>query len=698
MSVAKFAVKQPVLVNLVAISAVIIGGVVLGGMHRESLPTMPTGWGSVITYYPGASPEEVEQLITIPLENAVANVDDIDELWSTSREGRSSLFFKFDASVEDVPRAVMEVSNEVNRVTDLPVDAERPNVNEYKVDYPTLAVAIRGEVPEDVLREVGKDLADDIERLPGVSGTWRNGIRDREIRVQVDPDRLAAYQLPLTAVSEALSLRAANVPAGTTSSDRDSRLVRGMTRVATAKEVADVVIRPDPRGGSVVVGDVAEVDETFAEARLSGRVNGERGIVLTVRKEEQSDSIRISERVHALIERTRPSLPPGVIVETFGDASHEVNRSLGLLYANAFAGLILVLALLWFFVGARNATMAAIGLPVALAGAIVAMHAMGITINVISLLALILCLGIVVDDAIIIIENIYRHMEEGMPRREAAIIGTKEVFWPVVASTLTTWAAFLPLLMMSGTLGKFFAIIPKVVVASLAASLIEAMFILPSHMAEFGKLVRQQGPENVVVETRMDRIARRVLQQYERFLRWSLQHRWTVISGAYALALAMLVVTFAAKDIVLFTEGDVDMFDVRVRLPTDASKEETEAILADIEDRILALENDDLEATVGVRGLVRTPMGIDRGDHTGMVSIFLVPARQRSSVRGGRELMAQTNALFDDVVGPQSLEVVEVRPGPPRGAPVAVRGANVTAHQTVAVVIVHRKLVNVHPP
>ncbi len=673
MSVPRFSVSQPVLVNLVAVSMTIIGAVTLAGMHRESLPTMPTGWGAVITYYPGASPEEVEQLITIPLENAVAATDNIDELWSTSREGQSYLNFKFDDSVKDVPRAIMEVSNEINRVNDLPTDADRPIVREIKVDYPTLAVAIRGEVPEEVLREVGKELADDIERISGVAGIWRNGIRDREIRVQVDPDRLAAYHLPLTSVTEALQLRAANIPAGTTSSARDARLVRGMTRVDTAQGIADVVIRPDARGGAVVVGDVAEVNEVFAEARLSGSINGEHGIVLTVKKEEQADSIRISERVHSLLERVRPSLPPGVSVETFGDASEEVNRSLDTLYANAFAGLLLVLALLWFFVGARNATMAALGLPVALAGAIAAMHAMGITINVISLLALILCLGIVVDDAIIIIENIYRHMEEGMPRRQAAILGTKEVFWPVIASTLTTWAAFLPMLLMSGTLGKFFAIIPKVVVASLAASLIEAMFILPSHMAEFGKLVEKKGAANVFPETRLDRLSRRVIAGYERLLRWSLAHRWSVIAGAYTLCALMLGTTYLAKDIILFSEGDVDMFDVRVHMPTDASKQETEAILNDIERRVLSLNNPDLEATVGVRGLVRAPMGVDRGDHTGMVSVFVVPARLRSSLRGGQELMQQANALFDDIVGPQSLEVVEVRPGPPRGAPVAVR-------------------------
>ncbi|MEM7137114.1 MAG: efflux RND transporter permease subunit [Myxococcota bacterium] len=672
MSVPGFAVRQPVLVNLVAISMVVLGAVVLHDMNRESLPTMPTGWGGVTTVYAGASPEEIEQLITIPVENAIANVDDVDEIWGTSKEGVSYVSFKFKADVDDVANAIIEVANEVNRIDDLPLDADRPVVREFKVDFPTMAVAVRGEVPEAVLRRVGKDLAEKLERVDGVSGIRKNGIRDRELQVDVDPDRLAAHRLSLTSVSDALRLRAANVPAGTTKGDGDARLVRGMTRVANADELAAVVIRPSTAGGSVRVGDVADVQEAFAPATYSARVNGEPAIVLTVKKEDQADSVRISEAVHALVERFEEALPPGVTIDTFGDAAHEVERSLDALYANAAAGLLLVLLLLWVAVGARNATMAALGLPVALAGAIATMDFMGITINMMSLLALILCLGVVVDDAIIIIENIYRHLEEGMPRRRAAVVGTQEVFWPVVSSTLTSWAAFLPLLLMEGILGKFFAIIPKVVVASLAASLIEAMFILPSHMADFGRL-RKKKSESRPPETRLERISRRTLKAYDRLLRGSLEHRGKVVVGAYAVFGLLIGTALASKDVILFNEGDVDTFDVRVRLPTDASKDETEDLLAELERRILELDNPDVEATLAVRGWARTDMGGSSGDHLGMVSVFVVPAMERSSLRGGRELVNQVSTLYDDVVGPTRLEIMEVRPGPPRGAPVAVR-------------------------
>ncbi len=666
-ALARFSVRQPVLVNLVGITMVIMGAVVMQDMTRESIPSVPTGWARVAVAFPGASATEVEAQVLTPLENAAWRVDGIKEMWGTAREGIGYAFIQFDTDVEDVARATLEVQAEVNSV-EFPDGAETPEVRHFSVNIPTIAVSVRGDVPEPMLRRVGIDLADSLEKVEGVASVGRNGIRDRRLLVDVDPDRLAGLGLPLSVVADALRVRSANVPAGTVG-DRDARLVRAMAQVRTADEVEEVLVRPDPRGGGVRVRDVATVYEGFAPARLTGQVNGEPGVLLFVRKEQQADSIQISEDVRGLVDALE--LPAGVTVEVFGDAAHEVERSLDSLYANAATGLVLVLALLWFFVGGRNAAMAALGLPVALAGAIAAMHMMGITINVISLLALILCLGIVVDDAIIIIENIYRHMEDGVPRREAAMRGASEVFWPVISSTATTCAAFLPMLLMTGVLGKFFGIIPKVVVASLVASLIEAFFILPSHMADFGQVKKKRQEERP--KTRWERIGERTSKIYDRVLKGALRKRYWVIGGAYLLAGGLIGAAVMFKDVVLFTDGDVDMFDVRVQLRTDATKDETDAVLHEIERRILALNNDDVEAIVAARGVVRTAMGVDRGDHVGMVTVYVKPQEQRSSVRAGRELLAQTSPLFNDLVGPSSLEVIEFRPGPPRGAPVAVR-------------------------
>ena len=663
----RFVVGQPLLVNLLGVTMVIAGAVTLQEMNRESIPQIPTGWASAVIPLPGASPEEVEQQILEPLEEAVWRVDDIAEMWGHAREGIGYAFVRFEPHVEDVSRAVLEVQAEVASLR-LPDGAERPEVRRFAVNVPTLAIAVRGEVPESVLRRFGLELADRIENVEGIGEVGRNGIREPRFVVEVDPERLAATGVPLESVTRALSVRSANVPAGTVGG-RDARLIRGMARAGDEAAMEGVVVRPDPRG-PVRVGDVAEVTRGFAPASLTGRVNGEPGVLLLVRKTSQADSISISEEVRALVATIDP--PEGVSVEIFGDASHEVERSLGSLYGNAATGLVLVLALLWFFVGGRNATMAALGVPIALAGAFLAMHVMGITINVISLLALILCLGIVVDDAIIIIENIYRHMEEGRSRKEAAVIGTKEVLWPVVSSTLTTCAAFLPMLLMTGVLGRFFAIIPKVVVASLVASLIEAFFILPSHMADFGKLVRKRADAADRPPTRWQRIGQRARAAYERLLRASLRRRGVVIVGAYLVAGGLVAAAVLTKDVVLFTDGDADHFDVRIHLPTEASKAETDEVVQEVERRLLAIAGDEVESIVAARGLTRTNMGVDRGDHLGMVSVYLRPQDARPP-GSGRRLLARAREAVADVVGPSRLDVLEWRPGPPRGAPVAVR-------------------------
>ncbi|MCB9660367.1 MAG: efflux RND transporter permease subunit [Sandaracinaceae bacterium] len=676
MSIPSFSVRQPVLVNLVAIFSLVLGYMVLRDMTRESIPAVPTGWCQIITLVPGASAEEVEQLVTVPLESAAGDVDNIEQMFSTSREGLSSIFIQFEPSVEDVGRAVIEVSNQTSRVV-LPDIAEEPLIREFKVTVPTLALAIRGAVPERVLREVALDLVRDLREIDGIAEVGEFGVREREVRVEVDPDRTSALGVPITAVADALETRAFNIPAGTIESPTDTRLVRGMTRVVRADDIANVVVRPDPLGGAVHVGDLADVIEGFADPRISGRVNGEPATVLMLRKDAVSDSLAISRDVRAWIAEVTPSLPTGVSIQIFGDAAPEVARSLDTLYGNAATGLLLVIGLLWFFVGGRNATMAALGVPVALAGAVIGMQLMGITINVISLLALILCLGVVVDDAIIIIENIYRHMEEGMPRREAAVRGTMEVFWPVVASTATTCAAFLPLLLMTGVLGEFFSIIPKVVIVSLLASLVEAMLVLPSHMADFARIPLKRKAEDEAAatrpETRWERLGRRTNTLYRAGLEGALRFRWPVILASYALTVGLVVLAAKTKDVVLFTDGDVDMFDVRLELPTSATREQTDAVVHEVERRLLAMNSPDIEATVAVRGITRNAMGVVNGDNVGMVTAYMKPAEQRTGPQAGRELLSRANRLFDDLVGPSNMEIVEHRPGPPRGAPVAVR-------------------------
>lgn len=667
-SLARFSVRQPVLVNLVAIAMIVTGGLAFSQMTREVYPTVPIGAAAISTVMPGASAEEIEQLVTAPIEDELADIEDIELISSTSSDGLSFIWVEFDADVDDVARKVLEVTNEVNRV-DLPDACENSVVREAAVRPPIMAVSVRGEAPEAVLRAVAQDVQDRLERIDGIAAAQATGIRDREIHVDVDPDRLAAFRVPLGQVAAVLAGRGANVPAGQMDTGRRSRIVRGMTQASTADQIGEVVVRPGADGGSVHVRDVAQITDGYERARTLARIDGEPAIVFILLKDDGADALDISAEIRSILDEMQETAPPSVTLSVFGDTAHYVSGNLDTLYTNAAVGLALVLMILWVFVGLRNGLMAALGIPVAIAGGLVVMHMLGITINLLALLALILSIGIIVDDAIIIIENVFRHIEGGMSRREAAIVGTREVFWPVVSSTATTCSAFLPMLLMTGVLGEFFAIIPKVIVAALVASLIEAFFVLPSHLADFGeKAVTEEKPP-----TRVQRAFAAVEARFTKLLRAALNRRILVVGGTYALCIGLIVTAAVVKSVTLFSEGDAELFDVRVRMPTDTSPEQTDEVLAEIERRILALENPDVEAVLSVRGYTRTRTWDVTGDHVGMVTVYMVPRSVRSTQDAGTRMLGEVSELFDDLVGPASLEVVKFEDGPPTGAPVAVR-------------------------
>ena len=235
-SIARFSVRQPVLVNLVAIAMMATGLLVLSQMTREVYPIVPIGAASVVTLMPGASAEEIEQLVTAPIEDELSNIEDVDIMSSTSSDGMSFIWVELEPTVEDVGRKVLEITNEVNRAAAaLPAGAESPVVREAAVRPPMMAVTVRGDVPERVLRAVARELEERMERTPGVGEARPTGIREREIHVDVDPDRLSAFDLPLSSVASALSMRGANVPAGQMETGRRSRIVRGMAQAATAE-------------------------------------------------------------------------------------------------------------------------------------------------------------------------------------------------------------------------------------------------------------------------------------------------------------------------------------------------------------------------------------------------------------------------------------------------------------------------------
>ena len=669
MSLAKFSVGQPILVNLIGLSVAISGAFVWAGMTREAYPTVANEWCEIATIFPGASPEEVDQLVTTPIEDAVASIDGIVRISGESREGVSEIFLRFDPSV-DVDRELMRVTNHVNRVTDLPEGAERPVVSGGTRDMPALRVAVVGDVPDASQREVVERLRRKLARVPGVSDVSVQGLARRQIHIEVDPGALSTHGITLGRVREAVVSRANNVPAGVITTPRNASLVRGMLQTATPRQVEGIVVRPDASGGAVRIKDIARVSAAVGTDGQQTRIDGLPAVALVVLKGPSGDTIDISQAVRDLVRAEASHLPSGLQLRVFGDAAPEIRRTLGTLNANAVAGFFLVAGVMWLSVGFRNALMALLGLPVAIAGGILMMHALGITLNLLSMASLILCLGIMVDDAIVVIENIFRRIEEGEPPKQAAILGAQEVLWPVIASTMTTIAAFLPLLIMTGVMGKFLSIIPKVVIAALLASLLEALVILPGHMADFGK--PKKGAKRRLT-ARFATLGNRLLEGYVRWLRGALRFPLWVVIGSYLICGALIAAAVATKDVILFSEGDVNAFEVRVMLPRDASRTQTDLTLREIEQRLGAIRTADVTTVRTILGQTNTDLWSEYGDHAGMVTVYLRPPEERDAADAGHQLLQRARAALRTVVGPSQLQVVEDQMRPPVGAPVAVQ-------------------------
>lgn len=667
MTIGEFSVGQPVLVNLALVLVLVVGISTFFGMPAELLPNVNMDQAVVYVFYPGVSPEEMETLVTKPLEEEIESVEDVDHVASLSGESRTiiDITFKAGLSDDDFDKRILDLRSAVdNAGSKIPDDAEDPVVIPIKIGevIPILSVSLGGDVSDTVLREVAEGLREEILDVPHVAGVDLVGEREREVWIELDAGRLDAYNIPIGGVVASLAARNINVPGGTIDLGHSEYVVRTLGEFESIVDIEDHVIASDAFGKQIRVRDVAAVRDTLAESLTFARLNGERSVTLWVMKEQEGSVVRVARDIRAAVADFDASLSENVSFEVRNDASIEVRDILAILKRNGALGIVLVAFTLFVFIGARNALLAAIGIPFSFFCAFIFMDYAGITVNTISLFSLVLVLGMLVDDAIIVIENIYRHMEQGMPAKEAAVLGTKEVQAPVTAAVLTTIAAFLPLLLMTGTWGKFMSVIPKTVSFALFASLLQALFVLPSHMADFGRVAprRNKCHPNFIALTR----------RYERTLRKVLRRRYASIGVVMLLALGAIALVFTL-DVLIFQEEDVSQIEVRAQTRVGTRLEETDAAARALEQIVFSLSKEELEAVVTRVGfMIREHRG-ELASHNMQLNIDLVDSDERE--RSDTEIMDALRQEMSEVPGLRSLSLSRPMQGPPSGKPVEVR-------------------------
>lgn len=594
MNLIRYSINNPLITNLMLLLVFIAGVMSWYAMPQEMFPTIELDRVTVVTEFEGAAPEEVERQVTIPIEEEFDGLADIDTVMSTSSEGQSTILIKLKPGT-DVDAFLDEARTLMDRVTDLPQEAEEPQVRRIQTRFPVVSMAVYGDVAAATLYDTADAIKRRLLAIPGVASAQPAGIREWEIWVSVNPQRLAAMGVTLDEIALALRENLRQLPGGSIESAEGDILLRGIGVEPVPEEIKQIAVRRNAQGGLLRLGQLAEVELRFEEARTVGRYNGQPSVNITVTKTAESSTIEVSDRVRALSKALQDELPPSIQTGVFSDLSTYVRNRLNTVKSSGVVGLVLVLISLYLFLNFRVALITAMGIPVSFLVAVVGMNYLGHSINMVSLFAFLIALGMIVDDAIIVTENIYRHLEMGKPPREAALIGTREVMGPVIASTATTIAAFLPVFAIGGTMGAFVAVIPVVVTCALLGSLWEAHAVLPSHAAEFLRIDKAK---------KGTRAWRALIARYSKALHWSVINRYFVALATIGALVIFVVIASTRVPFQLFGHVETGQFFVNIETPNTYSLEESARLAERLEgvfnEEIAEHELDSLLTNVGV--------------------------------------------------------------------------------------------------
>jgi multidrug efflux pump subunit AcrB len=680
MSLPRFSVNNSLFVNLISVIILIIGLIVVFGLNREVFPNVAFDMVSITTTYPGATPEDMEKLVTVPIEKELKEVDGIKEINSTSAMGASLIHIKIDHDESDKQKVVRDIQTAVDNAKDLPRDIDDdPRVTEVTTkQYPIIEVSLSGDMSEHKLREYADALEDELEDIKGVARITKSGYRDREIQILVDHEKLREYYVSIDEIERALALRNVSIPAGKIDTATTEYSVRTTGEFETAKEVESVIIRANDSGNWLKVEDVARVADSFKDEDVINKTLGTRSINLVVMKKESGDAITMVREVRGLCAAFLKKVPDDLKISYVNDYAFYANRRLGVLKNNAWFAMILVIGLMLIFLQKRVALLTVLGIPIAFFITFIVMGAMGITVNLISMFGLVIVLGMLVDDGIIVAENVYRYMEDGLPPREAAVKGTEEVMGAVVSAVLTTIAAFCPLLFMLGIMGKFVRNIPTVVIIALLASLGEALIILPSHLADFVRVKRDASGKPVGLSRDMPWF-KNLVAFYTRIVKAAIRRKYKVLAGITATFIICAVLSATVLKFVLFPSAGINFFFIRGEAPIGTPLDKTSELIAPVEDVVAQLPKNELDTFVTTVGKIeedRHDPFAGQASNLVQVTVYLTQAQDRE--RQVDEIIAELREKTKDIEGFDDLRFDKPQAGPPVGKPVEarIRGEN----------------------
>ncbi len=542
MKITKLSIKFSTAVFVLLALIIVVGLSSMKHLPREMFPEIKQPTFFISTMYAGVSPEDMETLVTNKIEKKLKELQHIDEITSTSAESFSTVIIKFDPSI-DTEWALNKVKDKVDLAEpDLPKDAETPIVKEFSVDeFPVVVINISGDLSLERLKKIGDNLKDELETINGVLRADLTGGVEREIRIVVDPVKLAGYKIDLNSVLGAIKSTNMNIPGGIIKIGDMRYSVRVPGEVKNINLLNDVIVK-NQQGVIVYLRDIAKIVDDYKDVETISKFNKKESVSLAIVKKSGVNIIKVIDSVKEMIEEESKKLPEGIKINFLFDQSTQIKDMLDDLSNNLITGVLLVVIFLFIFLGFLNSLFVAIALPLSMLIGMIFFDMLGITLNMVVLFALILALGMLVDNGIVVIENIFRLNTLKVPRQYAAYKGTSTVAWPIIASTATTVAAFAPLLFWNSIMGEFMKYLPMVLIITLAASLFIALVINPVLAATFMRVKKKDVEKVEKSESFEDLIkSSKTMVLYNKLLKIALKHKYIVVF----LMTLVLVTVFA---------------------------------------------------------------------------------------------------------------------------------------------------------
>ncbi|MFO8058271.1 MAG: efflux RND transporter permease subunit [bacterium] len=673
--------KNPVAANLLMICILVGGMIAATSIRQQVFPEFYMEVVNVRVVYPGASPEEVENGIINPVEEAVREIEDVKHVTSTALEGMGTVSVEFLSGI-DRNRALSDVKNKVDSLQTLPEEAEKPDISLAESRRPVIKLILYGDLERKTLREEGERIRDDLLQLDKVTSVDLGGAPRPEISIEISQQTLRKYNLTLSEVAERIRRSARDISGGSVITEGGEILLRVKERKEFGSELWDIPVVSNSSGGNLKLGEIATINDELAETDEASFYNGKPSVNIKVFREGDQTPIEVADSIKKYMKSMEGSLPAGLKVTAYDDRSEIYRDRISLLLKNAALGLVLVLLLLGTILQPRLAFWVTLGIPISFMGALLLMPSFNISINMVSLFAFIIAIGIVVDDAVIVGEYIYTLRNRGMPPVQASIAGTKRLVVPVTFAVLTNILAFSPLLFVEGVMGKIFYIVPIVGGLAFAFSLVEAFFILPAHLAH-SKAGRNQGRVMGGMARIQDRVAkgleRFIKNVYRPFLERGLRNRYLAVAIGVAVLLATVGYMrsgYITMD--LAPEMETDEVVASIELPLGSPAEDTKKV----QDRVIkAAEKvfskhggediyEGIFSHIGASGRRGWGGGGVSQGHAAEVRVILVPLKNREF--SGEQFANWWREETGRIPGLEKLRFQVEEMGPPVGAPVNV--------------------------